>query len=175
MLRDLLRIRTPLRTFPAHLVAGLLFSFASAWGQISLVRVTPCGPGAFPATTCTIPATANGNLIVVGWLSVWGTTPTISNITDNAGNSYAQAGNARSVSSTNEMLDIWYSKNVKPAATAITITPSPSGSNGAGLIWEFSGVDPVSPLNKTAILDTQPSTTTPFGAAVTTTVPNESS
>jgi hypothetical protein len=152
---------------------GLLLASSSAWAQISLVHVTTCGSGAFPATTCTIPPTASGNLLVVGWASIWGTTPTTNGITDNAGNSYAQAGNSRSIDSTNEMVDLWYAKNVKSGTNLLTINPNPSGNTGAAVIWEFSGVDTVSPLDQSAVLNTQPGTATPFGASVTTSTPNE--
>jgi hypothetical protein len=151
---------------------NILFSVA-AWGQINMVHVTSCGSGAFPATTCTIPATAAGNLIVVAWSSTWGTIPTISSITDNAGNAYTGAGNARAVDGTSDMVDIWYAKNSKTGATTLTITPNPSGNVGAAVIWEFSGVDATSPLDQTAILNTQAATTTPLGASVTTTAPVE--
>ena len=151
---------------------NVLFSMA-AWGQINMVHVTPCGSGAFPATTCTIPATAAGNLIVVAWSSTWGTIPTTSSMIDNAGNVYTSAGNARAVDGTNDMVDIWYAKNSSAGATTLTITPNPSGNNGAAVIWEFSGVDTVSPLDQTAVLNSQGASTTPLGAPVTTTAPSE--
>ena len=142
-------------------------------GQIALVHATPCGSGAFPATACTIPATGTGNLIVVAWTSVWGTVPVVSSITDNVGNSYSEAGGARSVISTSDMIDIWYAKNSTAGATTLTITPNPSGNTGAAVIWEFSGVDTVSPLDQTSVLNNQPASSTPFGASVTTTSPAE--
>jgi uncharacterized protein (TIGR03437 family) len=143
------------------------------WGQINLVHVTSCGSGAFPTTTCTIPATGSGNLIVVAWSSVYLTTPTISTIIDNVGNTYSQAGNARSFDGTNGMVDIWYAKNSKAGAGTLTITPSPSGNSGAAVIWEFSNVDTAAPLDQTAVLNTQSASAAPFGAAVTTTAPAE--
>ncbi len=154
-------------------LAGLLSVSAPALAQISLVRVTTCGPGAFPANVCTIPATQNGNLIVVAWASAWTTVPTVGSVTDNVGNVYSQVPNARSVYSTLMMNDIWYAKNSKAGATTVTITPNPSGNAGAAVIWEFSGVDTVSPLDQAAVLNNQPTTTTPLGAAVTTTAARE--
>ncbi len=141
----------------------------AAWAQIALVHVTTCGSGAFPATTCTIPATGSGHLIAVAWSSTWGTTPTITSVTDNAGNSYVEAGAARSVLSTSDMVDIWYAKNSGAGATTVTITPNPSGTTGAAVIWEYSNLDLVAPLDQTAVLNSQPATTTPAGASVTTT------
>ena len=158
---------------PGIIVACCLFLLsAPAWGQITLVHVTTCGSQSFPTVPCTIPATGSGNLIVVGWASAWGTIPTVTGMTDNAGNTYAEAGNSRSVDSANDIADIWYAKNSRPGATSITITPSASGM-GAATIWEFSGVDTVSPLGQTAVLNSQPATTTPVGASVTTNTPNQ--
>lgn len=132
--------------------------------------MTSCGGGAFPATTCSIPATGTGNLLVVAFSSLYGTTPSISGVTDSAGNTYTEAGSARAVdSAANQMLDIWYARNSKGGATSVTINPNPSGSSGGAVIWEFSGVDPNSPLEQTTVLNTQPATTTPSGAPVATT------
>lgn len=145
---------------------------APASAQISLVRVTSCGSGPYPATTCTIPATASGHLIVVAWSSVFGTTPTISSVTDNAGNTYAEAGSARAVdSATVGMIDIWYARNSNAGATSITITPNPSGNQGAAVVWEFANADTVAPLDRTSVLNSQPAATTPSGAPVTTSAP----
>src|SRR5712672_2071956 len=81
------------KTFLFISIAG--FYSVSAWAQISLVRVTGCGPQVLPGTTCAIPSTGSGNLLVVAWMAS-GTTTALSNVTDNAGNTYAEAGNARS-------------------------------------------------------------------------------
>jgi hypothetical protein len=157
----------------ALLVAGLFVAAPSAWAQISLVNVTTCGPGAFPATVCTIPSTGSGHLIVVGWSSAEGTAPTIATITDNASNAYVEASNARAVDSSVNMVDIWYAPNSTSGATSVSITPNPSGNSGAAVIWEFSGVATVSPLDQVAVLNSQPVTSTPSGASVTTTAPVE--
>jgi hypothetical protein len=148
------------------LIAGLLSFSLLAQAQISLVQVTSC---ASPGTTCTIPATGSGHLIVVGWSSTFDTTPTITSISDNAGNTYFEAGSARSVNGSSDMGDIWYAYNSNAGATTLTITPNPSGSTGGGVIWEFSNVDLSSPLDQTSVLNSQPATTTPTGASVTTT------
>lgn len=169
---DFLRING-VRKVVLIMAVSLFIQSSTASGAINQVRVTPCGSGTFPATTCTIPATANGNLLVVAWASAAGTTPTIASMTDNMGNFYAQAGNARAVDGTKDMADIWYSKNIKPGATSITITPSPAGVTGAAVIWEFSGADTISPLNQTAVLNSQPATIAPLGASVGTSFPGD--
>ena len=162
--------RTPIR------MAGLLSFSLCAWAQIGLVHVTSCGgPAPFPATTCAIPATGSGNLLVVGWASTGGGgATTIASITDNAGNSYLEAGAARAVDSNmNDMGDVWYAKNSIPGAKVITVTPNPSGASGTAVIWEFSGLDTNAPLTQAAVLNSQPATTTPSGAPVTTALSNE--
>jgi len=71
------------------------------------------------------------------------------------------------------MVDIWYAKNSQAGATSVTITPSPSAPAGAAVIWEFSGANTNAPLDQTAVLNSQASTATPTGAAVTITAANE--
>jgi hypothetical protein len=158
-----------------ELILGLLSFSLLTWAQIGLVHVTSCGPQAFPATTCTIPSTGAGNVIVAAWTSeAGGGGTTIATVTDNAGNIYQEAGSARSTDSdANSMADIWYSENSVAGATIVTITPNPSGTSGTAVIWEFSGVEPYSPLDQTAVLNSQAATTKPSGASVVTTSPSE--
>lgn len=158
------------------LIAGLLAACPSAWAQISLVHVTTCGAGNFPGTTCTIPATGSGNLIVVGWDGTSGgnSGTKINSVTDNAGNTYVEAGVARSVDANlDQWMDIWYAKNSKSGATSIVITPSASVTNSGAVIWEFSGIDGTSPLDQTGTLNSQASTLKPSGAPVTIAAANE--
>jgi hypothetical protein len=157
-------------------MAGLLSFSLCAWAQIGLVHVTTCGgPAPFPATTCPVPSTGNGNLLVVGWASTGGGgATTIASMTDNAGNAYVEAGAARAVDTNmNDMGDVWYAKNSVGGATVLTITPNPTGSSGTAVIWEFSGLDTSAPLDQAAVLNSQPATSTPSGAPVTTAASNE--
>lgn len=163
-----------LESIVRHLLFQLIWLIlvpAFAWSQITLIHATSCGAGGFPGTTCTIPSTGSGHLIVVGWQIGGGsnTSIVINSITDNVGNTYTEAGAARSIdTNTGTVVDIWYAKNSVPGATSVTITPSQSVSNAGAVIWEFSGVS-IAPLDQTAVLDSQAGTTTPIGAAVTTT------
>ena len=157
------------------LMAGLSVGSPSALAQISLVNVTNCGPATFPGS-CTIPATGSGHLIVVGWQTTNGVNlaTTISSMTDNAGNTYVEAGAARSVdTAVIDWNDIWYAKNSTAGATSVVITPSASVTSAAVVIWEFSGVDGTAPLDQTATLNSQAASATPSGAPVTITGPNE--
>ena len=153
-------------------MAGLLAISAPAQAQISLVHATTCGPGAFPGSVCTIPATGSGNLIVVGWQAGGADTTTVINsVADNAGNAYVEAGAVRSIdTAAGSVADLWYAPNSVAGATAVTITPSINAANGGAVIWEFSGAAAVSPLDQTAVLNSQGSNTVLSGAAVTTTV-----
>lgn len=157
------------------LIAGLILSSSFAFSQVNLVHVTTCGPQTFPATTCTIPSTGSGNLLVAVWTSgSGGGGTTIASMTDNAGNVYAEAGSARATdTSANTMADVWYAGNSIPGALVVTITPSPSGTSGTAVIWEFSGVQPFTPLDQATVLNSQSATTTPLGSAVATTFPAE--
>jgi hypothetical protein len=162
------RLPNPSGTARSLIFVAALFSFVgSAWSQIGLVHVTPCGPGAFPGLTCTIPATGSGNLLVVAWESTnngSGAT-VITSIVDNVNNVFSEAGNAKAVDAgPNTMADLWYAKNSRSGATVLTIAPNPSGTLGSATIWEFSGVDTTAPLDQTGVLNSQAATTTPSGA-----------
>jgi hypothetical protein len=154
------------------LLVGLLSSSLPASAQISLVHVTSCGS---PGTTCTIPSTGSGNLLVIGWAAHGGEgAATIASVTDNAGNTYSECPGSRAVdANANDMGDVWYAENSIAGATAVTITPNPSSATGTAVIWEYSGVAAYSPLDQTGVLNSQPATTTPSGAPLTTAVSNE--
>lgn len=155
---------------PWALIVPFLASI-SAGAQVTLVHVTTCGPQTFPTTACTIPASGAGNLIVVGIQLGAGvnTNTTIGQVTDNVGNVYAEAGAARSFDTGAQTVgDIWYARNSVSGASSITITPSTSVSKAYAVIWEFAGADSTSPLDTSAVLDSQAATSTVSGAAVTT-------
>ena len=157
------------RPIPPFCVATLLACFwpTTAVAQIALVNVTPCAPGSFPAT-CTIPATGAGHLLVVGWTGA--SQPSIlKSISDNVGNSYAEAKGTRAANwHAAVSVNIWYAANSKAGATSLTLTPTSSGAQGAAVIWEFSGVSTTSPLAQAAALSNQPTTTAPAGPSITT-------
>jgi len=156
------------------LIVCLCASSLLSWAQISLIHVTSCGPQTFPASTCTIPATGNGNVLIAGWTSAnGGGGTTITSVADNAGNVYQTAGARSTDSAANTMADIWFAQNSVAGATTVTVTPSASGTSGTAVIWEFSGVEPYSPVGQVAVLNSQPSTTSPVGASVVTTSPAE--
>jgi hypothetical protein len=168
--RSLGRVAVSRGVVTIALIVGFFLLSAPAWAQISLVHVTSCGPQGFPSSTCTIPSTSSGNLLVVAWTSNNGSAgAVITSMADNANNVYAEASSARAVdASANSNADVWYSKNIQPGATVVTVTPSPAGTTGTVVVWEFSGADPLAPLDQTAVLNSQLATTMPSGAPVTT-------
>ena len=144
--------------------------------QIQLVHVTSCGPSAEPGHGCSIPATGQGHLIVVGWQigDNANTSNTINSMTDNVGNVYSEVPGARSVNSgASDVSDIWYAKNSVAGATTLTINPNSPVTKGGAVIWEFSGADPVAPIDQVGCLNSQPASATPTGAQVTTTSASE--
>lgn len=157
------------------LVTALALCAVPSSAQVAVVHITSCGPITFPGA-CTIPATGAGNLLVVGWQVGSGanTSMTISSIKDNAGNTFAEAGNARSFDTAiGTVVDIWYAGNTLPGATSLTITTSVSISNGGAVIWELSGADLTAPFDASSVLNSQATTSTPSGPALTLAVPNE--
>jgi hypothetical protein len=114
-------------------------------------------------------------MLVAAWTSEnGGGGTTIASVTDNAGNVYTEAGGARATDTVaNTMADIWYAENSVAGATVVAITPSPSGASGTAVVWEFSGVEPYTPLDQAAVLNSQSATTTPIGASVVTISPAE--
>jgi len=152
-------------------VAALLLCSTAARAQISPAHVTNCGPATFPGTVCSIPASGTGNLLVVGWQMGEGvsTSTAIATIVDNAGNTYFQAGGARAIdAAAGSMVDVWYAKNSLPGAKSITIVPTSTIANAAAVIWEFSGADTVSPLDRAVPLNSQGSSAIVSGASTTT-------
>jgi hypothetical protein len=155
---------------------GLVLLCGQAEGQISLVNMTPCGPGSFPGTVCTIPATGGNHFLVIGFQAgpSVNTSTTISSITDNVGNVYTQDSGARSVDTAGgSMIDVWYVNNSIAGATSVTITPSAGVQNAGAVIWEYAGINPVTPLGQVAVLNSQSSSASPIGPPVTTTTPGE--
>lgn len=172
---DRSRRRSSQAAFLLPLVVAGLSAIPTAFGQISLVQVTSCATTAFPGT-CTIPATGSGHLLVIGWQAGGGavTSTVIANITDNAGNSYAEVAAARAIDTgAGSVVDLWYAKNSVSGATTVTITPSSSVSNGGVVIWEFAGASTSAPLDQAGALNNQASTATPAAPSVTTAVSGE--
>jgi hypothetical protein len=155
---------------------GLVLFCGQAEGQISLVNMTPCGPATFPGTVCTIPATGGDHFLVIGFEAGPGinSATTVTSITDNAGNVYREDSGSRSVDAVGgSMIDVWYASNTVAGATSVTINTSAAIQSGGAVIWEYAGINPVTPLGQVAVLNSQSSSASPIGPPVTTTTPGE--
>lgn len=114
--------------------------------------------------------TGAGNTIVVG-LSIYETSASTcrASVTDNVGNTYVSA-NVYAWAANSGSSDIWYASNSIAGANRITVTVQPGCTGGiAAYIAEVSGLAQNDPVDTTAVLNSQPSTAAPGGAAVTTT------
>jgi hypothetical protein len=88
-----------------------------------------------------------GDLIVVS-VSGWPNLPASTAVTDSQGNTYSIAGTV--LVSQGAYSAIYYAKNVKTGATSVTVRTVRSGGQISMAVAEFSGIDTVFPLDKTA-------------------------
>ena len=88
-----------------------------------------------------------GNLIVVS-LSGWPNLPAATAVTDSLGNTYSIAGTV--LTSQGAYSGIYYAKNVIGGNDTITVRTVKSGGEISMVVAEFSGVDTISPLDRTA-------------------------
>lgn len=133
--------------------------------QISLLRVTNCGPQSFSGS-CTIPATGAGNLLVVGfqWQFANAAVGAINSMSDNVGDAIAQARVARcTLAPLTNFTDIWWGVT-SGGATTVTINTSIIGTAGV-VIWEFTGGSLNAQDQGNSLVQTNQN---PFGASVTT-------
>jgi hypothetical protein len=143
-------------------------------GGIAFVQGTANSNQAAGATTCSAslpaPATA-GDLIVVGanWFSQVATAV----VSDSQGDAYQAAVAPTNWSGTSYRAQVFYAKNITGGATSVTVTLSGGSNSGCEMyVEEYSGIDPVSPLDQTAVA-TGPGGQTPSSGARTTTQPQE--
>ena len=131
------------------LVAGALGQ-AQAAGPIAFVQSNSADPQA-PQTTVTVAYTAaqaagDLNVVVVGWND---STATVSSVKDSKGNVYALAA-APVVQTGIATQAIYYAKNIVAAAAganAVTVTFSVAAAFPDIRIAEYSGIDPVNPVD----------------------------
>ena len=103
-----------------------------------------------------------GNLIVVS-VSGWPNLPAATPVTDSLGNTYSIAGTVQV--SQGAYSAIYYAKNVKAGVDTVTVRTVNSGGQISMAVAEFSGADPLSPLDKAA--GTAGSGNTPSSGAMT--------
>ena len=146
--------------FPAQsgflvlLILLLLPTFAN--GQATALQVNS-NPFVFVFTNSvavpfSTPQTAgNLNVVAVGWND---TTDSIASVTDTNGNTYTQVGGtlASSLPATGASQEtvsqaIYYAKNIKAGLNTVTVTFNQSTQKQSVRIVEYSGLDPVNPID----------------------------
>ncbi len=108
-----------------------------------------------------------GNTILVA-ITQWNTT--VSSVTDNRGNTYTAVTPARHANTSTDYAELYYAKNVAGGATTVTVAFSGTADTNVG-IYEYSGLDPISPLEQLA--SNTGFGSAPNGGTVTTATDNE--
>src|SRR5467141_372859 len=161
------------RTLGAYLF--VLMGFAGqAQASISFVQQNSSNPQT-PQTTVTVPfalaqTSGNLNVVVVGWND---STATVVSVNDTSGNIYFPALTP-TVQSGTASLVIYYAKNIAAAvagANSVTVTFALAANFSDIRIAEYSGLDPINPLD--VAVGAQGSNATSSSGAVTTTNAND--
>ncbi len=120
-------------------------------GTVSFVQVRSC-PSTIQSSNSSI-ACAFSNAQVHGNLNIvvvqWGdTTSTVSSVTDSTGNPYWLA--IGPTSGTGLRQSIYYAKNIAGGSATVTVTFNQAATYPDIIILEYTGLDPSSPLDRTA-------------------------
>ncbi|HXJ94148.1 MAG TPA: choice-of-anchor D domain-containing protein [Terriglobia bacterium] len=175
---------TPTGTYPITVTgsgggvqqnATVTLTIATASTTITYVQGNYSTPQTAQSTV-TVPFTAaqtvgDLNVVVVGWNDA---SASVKTVTDISGNTYALAVGPTILSSGPVSQSIYYAKNVAAAAAganSVTVTFSTAAVNSDIRIVEYSGADPSSPVDVTAVGSGSSATTS--SAAATTTNPTD--
>jgi hypothetical protein len=139
-------------------------------GAIALLQSNAVeGSGVSSVSVAFPSANAAGNLIIA-FVRMSTATQTVQ-VTDSAGNTYVDAV-SQAQTSDGHQVHVFYAKNVAGQSNTVTATFSASNNHPWVAIYEYSGLNTISPLDKTAYAqgsDASPNS----GMAATTTVANE--
>ena len=119
------------------------------------------------SSSCAVSLTSTnaGDLIVLALFVLDSTS--VSNVSDTQGNQYTLIGSPQTWSSHNFVERLYYAKNIKGGADTATVTLS--GSKYMEVrVYEYSGLDPSSPLDASATPSTGTSVTGTSGTLTTT-------
>jgi IPT/TIG domain len=125
------------------------YTYAAGSTGVNFVQVNSAQPSS-PATTAVIDyplaqTAGNLNVVAVGWADA---TTTVTSVVDSAGNTYTLAFPPTIVTGLSQA--IYYAKNIVAAASnTVTVTFSVAAVSPDVRILEYSGLDPVSPLDDT--------------------------
>ncbi|HWO20789.1 MAG TPA: hypothetical protein VNO30_18610 [Kofleriaceae bacterium] len=110
-----------------------------------------------------IAATGAAHLIVV---AVQTGLNQVASMTDDANNTYVSVAGSRAVDmAQTTAVELWYAASSNAGATTITASGDPIF---AVVAWEVAGIRGANPLDTVSKLESQPQSTTPFGASITT-------
>ena len=129
-----------------------LFLFTSAnsqgAGAAYVQAAAKATPGAASSLSLSFPAnTTAGDLILVAF--DYSTNVTPSSVADSQGNVFVPVGNQLS-SQGAESSRVYYAKNIKGGADAVTVTLSAKASWLELYLTEYSGIDPTNPIDAQA-------------------------
>lgn len=143
----------------------------SAIAFVQTNNATPQATLASVTVTYTLAQTAgNLNVVVVGWND---STATVSSVTDSIGNTYALAATPVVQASTASQA-IYYAKNIAAApagANTVTVTFATAARHPDIRIAEYSGLDPLNPLDTS--VGAQGNTATSDSGSAATSSPND--
>jgi hypothetical protein len=152
------------------LTNGYTYTTSTGGGPITFVQVKAATPQANSASVAVAYPVAqtlgNLNIVAVGWND---TASTVTGVTDTRGNTYTLA--IGPTTGTGLRQSIYYAKNIAAGTNTVTVTFSQAAVFVDVRVLEYSGLDTVNPLDKTA--GAVGSGTTASSGAVTTTAANE--
>jgi hypothetical protein len=125
------------------------YGYTAGTTGVNFVQVNSAQP-ASPATTATVSyplaqTAGNLNVVAVGWADA---TTTVQSVVDSAGNTYTLSFPATVGTGLSQA--IYYAKNIAAAASnVVTVTFSAPAVSPDVRVLEYSGLDPVSPLDDT--------------------------
>ncbi|MGE5184935.1 MAG: hypothetical protein ACM31C_22860 [Acidobacteriota bacterium] len=121
------------------------------------------------SASVTLAATGAGHLLVVA-IETNATDP-VTAVADSANDTFAALPSARATNSAANLgVELWAASNAQAGATAVTVI---APVVHAVVVWEVANVRTAGALDKVTLLDDQPATTLPAGAAITTAAPGE--
>ena len=151
-------------------LAGAYAFTSIGGGTISFVQVNAATPQtASTSVSVTYPSAQTAgdlNIVAVGWND---TTSTVSGVTDSRGNTYTLA--IGPTTGTGLRQSIYYAKNIAAGSNTVTVTFNQAAAFVDVRVLEYSGLDTVNPLDKTA--GAAGSGTSASSGAATTTSANE--
>ncbi len=125
------------------LVGGTLCETAVATNSVQ--TVSKVSSGASSTLSLSFPAnTVAGNLILVGF--DFDSNSTLSSVTDSQGNLFAEVG-SQLTSPGGSRSRVYFAKNIKGGADTVTVNLSANSAWFELYVSEYSGVDPVNPID----------------------------